>query len=187
MCWWKPKKVIKLKSRISLANKGDEHKNWIRVSENLRKGIPNGAYVKIEAYKRKVYCQIKGTPNKEGRIEINEWYRNALGWTDPPKRIIELTIKETGLLGRLHAFSSHPDDIVRIGIGLGIISVGLGLLSVVIAFLPPSIRLMASSNLSDSAWGMAGLIIGLILTPLVIFLFCQGVWIFVHKLPKPTK
>ena len=117
MCWWKAKKVIKLKSRISLANKDDEHKGWIRVSENLRKDIPSGAYVKIKAYKRKVYCQIKGTPKKEGRIEINEWYRNALGWTDPPKEI-ELTIKEVGLLGRLHAFSSHPDDIVRIGVGL---------------------------------------------------------------------
>ena len=98
-----------------------------------------------------------------------------------------MTIKEVGLLGRLHAFSSHPDDIVRIGVGLGIISVGLGLLSVVIASLPPSIRLMASGNLSDSAWGMAGLIIGLILTPLVVFLLCQGVWIFVRKPPKQIK
>jgi len=184
VCWRKPKKVIKLKSPISLANKDDEHKGWIRVSENLRKGIRNGAYVKIEAYKRKAYCQIRGTPKKEGRIEINEWYRNALGWTDPPEGI-ELIIKEVGLSGRLHAFSSHPDDIVRIGVGLGIISVGLGLLSVVMASLPPSIRLMASGNLSDSAWGMAGLILGLILTPLVVFLLCQGVSIFVQRLPKP--
>ncbi len=184
MCWWKNKKVLQLKSQILLANKNDERKGWIRVSKNLRGIISDRAYVKVKVYKRKVYCQIRGTPKKEGRIEINEWYRNALGWTDPPKEA-ELSIEEVGFLGRLHAFSSHPDDIVRIGIALGTLSVGLGLLSVVMALLLPSIRLMATSNSSDSVWGMAGLIMGLVLIPIVVFLLCQSISIFVRRPPKP--
>jgi hypothetical protein len=184
VCWWKNKKVLRLKSQIFVARKDDERKGWIRVSKNLRGIISDRAYVKVKVYKRKVYCQIRGTPNREGRIEINEWYRNALGWTDPPKEV-ELSIEEVGLLGRLHAFSSHPDDIVRVGIALGTLSVGLGLLSIIMALLPPGIRLMATSSSSDSAWGMAGLIIGLVLIPIVVFLLSQGISIFVRRPPKP--
>ena len=148
------KSIAKVKSQVFAANPSDVHKSWIRVSENLRGAIPSGAYVRVTANNRTVYCQILGTPGKTGRIEINEWYRNSLGWTDPPIEA-ELTIKEVGLLGRLRAWSWHPEDIVRVGVGLGLTSVGLGALGILLAFLPPSIRLMASSTRSDSIWGLA--------------------------------
>ncbi len=178
------KKVISLKSQVSQSDLEDVHKNWIRVSEDLRDGIPNGAYAKVIANKKKIYCQSRGTPGKAGQIEINEWYRNALGWTDPPTGKVEMTIKEVGLLGRIKAWSSHPEDIVRIGIGLGMISVGLGALSVVLSVLPPSIRLMASNSTSDSIWGIAGLVVGLAFIPIVVFLLITGSWTFLRKLPK---
>ena len=124
-----------MKVRVYIADPDDKHKGWIRVSQelDLRKGIPNGAYVKVSANNRKVYCQIRGTPEKAGRVEINEWYRNALGWTDTPNEEIELTVKKVGFR-RIVAFAQHPDDIVRVSIGLGMISVGLGILSIILAF-----------------------------------------------------
>ena len=179
------KKVIKFESQVSPAEPDDVHKGWIRVSDDLRNGVPNGAYIKVIANNRKVYCQVRGTPGKARRVEINEWYRNIFGWTDPPNEVIEFTIKEVCSFGRIRAWSLHPDDIVRVGIGLGIISVGLGSLSMIMAILPPSIRLMAGGNLFDSIWGIVSLVVGLILIPLVIFLLSTGLWIFLRKFPKP--
>lgn len=178
------KKVIRLKSQVFEADLNDVHKGWIRISDDLRNDIPNGAYVKIITDNRKVYCQIRGTPKRVARVEINEWYRNALGWSEPPNEA-ELTIKEVGFFGRIHAWSSHPNDITRFGIALGIISVGLGLLGTILAILPPSIRLIASGSLCDSVFGIASLIIGSILIPIVIFLLSTGLWILLRKFPRP--
>jgi hypothetical protein len=159
------------------------HKGWIIVSENLRKGIPNGAYIKLMVGNKKIFCQVRGTPGKNGRVEINEWYRNELGWTDPPDEA-ELVINQVGLLGRIRAWSSHPEDIVRVGVGLGMISVGLGLLSVVLALTPSSILRLTSSSLSTFRWGIAGLVVSLIFTIILVYLLCAGLSTLFRKPPK---
>lgn len=132
------RKQIDFKSKISNSKESDIHKPWIRVSEDLRDGIRSGSYVQIEANGRRAYCQIRGTQGEKGRVEINEWYRNILGWPELPGEVV-LKIKEADILGKIRAWKSHPDDIVRIGIGLGAIGIGLGLLSIVISTFPPSI------------------------------------------------
>lgn len=180
------KRVIKLKSKVHEADPGDMYKGWIRVSEDLREDIPNRVYVRVIANNRKVYCQIRGTPGKAGLVEINEWYRNALGWTDPPNEA-ELTIEEVGLLGRISAWSSHPDDIVRVAIGLGMISVGLGLLSTLRAYFPPIIRLMTSNSLFEFIGGIVLFVVGLFLILVTMFLLGRGFWTFFRKFPKPIE
>jgi len=170
------KNAIKFKSLVSEAIREDVHKGWIRVSEDLRGDIPNGAYVQVIANNNKVCCQVRGTPNEIGCVRIAEWYRNVLGWTEPPSSEIELEIKEVGLLGRINAWSLHPDDIVRVAIALGIISVGLGLLGVILAFLTAA-----------DVMGIVSLFVGLALIPIVTLLLFTGSWIFLRRLPRPVK
>ena len=162
-----------MKVRVYIADPDDKHKAWIRVSQelDLRKGIPNGAYVKVSANNRKVYCQIRGIPEKAGRVEINEWYRNALGWTDTPNEEIELTVKKVGFR-RIVAFAQHPDDIVRVSIRLGMISVGLGILSIILAF-------------SISVTGIASWVFYLVLGPTALMLVVMGFYILLGKSHKP--
>lgn len=167
-----PGKVVKIKSRIFEAKPDDKYKGWIRVSNDLRKDIPNRAYVKVIANNRRVYCQIRGTQRKAERVEMNEWYRNALGWTDPPKEEVELTIKEVGFFGRIGALAHHPDDIVRVGAALGMISVGLGLLSVILAI---------------SITEIVSLVIGVVLVLVALFPVGVGVVILLGRFPKPIK
>ena len=159
-----------MKVRIYKAGPDDVYKGWIRVSDelDLRKGIPNGAYVKVSANNRKVYCQIRGTPEEAGRVEMNEWYRNALGWTDPPNELVELTVKKVGLFGRIAAFAHHPDDIVRVGIGLGMISVGLGILSIILA-------------ISVAITGIASFVLYLVLGLVALMLAGMGFVILLGK------
>lgn len=113
------KKKTRFKAIISVAEPNDLHKGWIRVSENLRGEIPNATYVQVSANDKKVFCQVRGTQGRENRVEINEWYRNWLGWwgDEPPAEAQELEIQEVGFIGRIEALSSHPDDIVRVGLG----------------------------------------------------------------------
>ena len=161
-----------MKVRINKADRDDMHKGWIRISQelDLRKGIRNMAYVKVSANNRKVYCQIRGTPEKAGRVEMNEWYRNALGWTDPPDEEVELTIEKVSFFRRICAFAQHPDDIVRVGIGLGMISVGLGILSIILAF-------------SISVTGIASWVFYLILGLAALMLAVIGFWYIARQIP----
>jgi len=46
---------------------------------------------------------------------------------------IELIIQEGGLLARWRALSSHPDDVVRLSLALGVLSVTLGLSGALLA------------------------------------------------------
>jgi hypothetical protein len=162
-----------MKVRIYEAGRDEMHKGWIRISKelDLRKGIPNGAYVIVSANNRKVYCQIRGTLEKAGCVEMNEWYRNALGWTDTPNEEIELTVKKVGFR-RIVAFAQHPDDIVRVSIGLGMISVGLGILSIILAF-------------SISVTGIASWVFYLVLGPTALMLVVMGFYILLGKSHKP--
>lgn len=165
-----------MKVRIHKADRDDMHKGWIRISEelDLRNGIRNMAYVKVSANNRKVYCQIRGTPEKAGRVEINEWYRNAFGWTDPPDEEVELTLKKVGVIWKIAAFAQHPDDIVRIGIGLGIISVGLGLTGVILVI---SNIISIAGIVQDVFYSLAILV--------AIALVCVGFLILLGKSHKP--
>jgi len=161
-----------MKVRVYKAGPDDVHKGWIRVSDelDLRKGIPNGAYVQLIANNRKVYCQIRGTPEKAGRIEMNEWYRNILGWRDPPTEA-ELTIKEVGFFARIRALADHPDDIVRVAIALAMISVSLSLISF---------------TLAARLTGIVFLITELVLALVALSTLCAGVVILLRKFPKPV-
>ena len=92
-------KQIRIKSKISFSKESDIHSPWIRVSDDLRSNIRNGAYVQINANGKRAYCQIRGTQGEISRVEINEWYRNILGWTELPGEV-EITIKETAFSGK---------------------------------------------------------------------------------------
>ena len=187
LCWFRPKPKVSIRARISQARAEETHSGWIRVSKELRVTIPNGAYVKVSANARTVYCQIRGTPGVTGAVSINEWYRNALGWEDLPPSETELRIRRVCLLGRIHAWSFHPDDMVRVGVAIGLISLGLGILSLVMAFLPPSIRVLSSGGWWNSAWGLAGLVVGALLVLPIIWLMCEGLRIFVHQPPHAAE
>jgi hypothetical protein len=169
------KKPLKLKVHILPAKEDDMHMGWVRLSDDLRGEIANGSYVQIEANKKVINCQIRGTPGKLGRLEINEWYRNKLGWETPPNEA-EIVVTKTGIAGRFKALMQHPDDIVRIGIGLGVLGLGLGLLAIIISVLPPSITVMA---VGDNI-GLIGLVFALLLIPIVIFLLCMGTAMFLN-------
>jgi len=179
--WAMARRSITLKSQVFPADRDDMYKGWIRLSDDLRNGIQSGTYVQLIANRRKVCCLIRGTPGKAGRIEMNEWYRNTLGWSDPPNEA-ELTIKEVGTFRRIGAWSRHPDDIVRVGIGVGMISVGLGLLSIVSVSFLPATRLMVSTHFIG---GLACVVIEAILTLVVLYLLGTGLWTLLRKPPKP--
>lgn len=171
-----------MRLHIFSADKEDIRKGWIRVSEKTRGYIPSASYVRIKANGRTIYCQIRGTNKGEGLIEINEWYRSLLGWDNTPESA-DFEFKQVGLSGRLHALSMHPDDIVRIGTGLGLLSVGLGLLSVFFTTVSASISLFGGE---DFEWGLAGLVVSLFMMFFVGYLIMAGVSIFART-PKVVK
>ena len=142
---------------LRFATPEDQHKGWIRVSEELRGGIESGAYVKIHSGGKTVYCQVRGTPRRSRIIQMNEYYRLKFGWQNPQDEI-EISMERVGFWGKLRAIRSHPDTIVRVGFGLGCISVGLGSISVCFAGLSPSVQLIINTNPSDTPWGIVGLI-----------------------------
>jgi hypothetical protein len=164
-------KQIKFKCFISLSKENDVHKPWIRVSDDLRGGIHNGTYVQINANGKRAYCQIRGIQGAECRVEINEWYRNILGWSVLPDEV-ELTIKEANIIGKIRAWKSHPDDIVRIGIGLGAIGIALGLLSIALTLFPPSITALPTNNY---LLGLIGTIVACIFALLTAFTLGVGI------------
>ena len=164
-------KQIKLKSRVSSSKEIDTHSPWIRVSDDLRGGIRNGTYIQINANGKKAYSQIRGIQGEKGRVEMNEWYRNILGWDDLPGEV-ELHIKEADMLGKIRAWKSHPDDIVRIGIGLGMIGIGLGLLSIDLTLFPPSITALI---MRDYLLGTIGMVAACIFALLTAFILGVGI------------
>ena len=117
----------------------DIDKGWVRISEDIRKGIENRSYIKLSSNGKEIFCQVRGTPGKSGIIEINMYYREKLDLNDT-QCTVKFSIEKAAFWGKIEALSSHPDSIVRIAFGLGSISVGLGCLSVVIAVFPIILR-----------------------------------------------
>jgi hypothetical protein len=184
---WKRRECHPIKARISPSNHDDVHKGWIRISKDLRDefGIQYMSYVRFHANHRRVYCQIRGTPGEHGRIEINEWYRKALGWDEFPSEEVEINIEQVSNLRRITALSYHPDDAVRIGIALGLISVGLGLLSIIVTIVAPAIRVIASGNLLQMIGGVVSLLAAMALMLFMItFSLGQGVMAIVKLFPN---
>ncbi|MFA5056118.1 MAG: hypothetical protein WC562_08110 [Dehalococcoidia bacterium] len=183
-----------IKAHIFPSTLDDMHKGWIRISDDLRDevGIQYLSYVRFHANNRRVYCQVRGTPGKQGRIEINEWYRKALGWDDPPLEEVEVNIEPVSIMRRITVLSYHPDDAVRIGVALGLISVGLGLLAVMAAIVGPFIRAMASGNQIQMIGGFVSLILATALMLFIItFSLGQGflgiVKLFPNTMESPKK
>ena len=129
--------------RVLLADKEEIHKGWVRISENKRRGIASGSYVKLSRGRRSVFTQVRGTPGETSIIKMSEWYRNSLGWDDPPQGLVDLELNQKALfcelLRKLFALISHPDDSVRTSIGLAFISLTLGFLGVSLALLSISL------------------------------------------------
>lgn len=167
--------TIMIEAPLLLANVEDEHKGWIRISEELRGGIENESYIKVCGNGRTIFTQVRGTPrDTKIIIRMNEYYRNKLGWSKPPGTV-RISIKKVRILGKMTAISSHPDSIVRIGFGLGCISVGLGFLGACYAGLSPSIRLVLSSDFSNRAWGIAGSVVSFLFVCIAVFSIAKGI------------
>lgn len=174
LCKYQSRQEIKIKAPLLPAKREDEHKGWIRISEDLRDGISNGSYIRVCGNSKAVFCQVRGTPKETGVIRMNEYYRNMLGWNKPPKTV-RVIIKGTRILGKMTAISSHPDSIVRMGFGLGCIGVGLGFLSACYAGLSPSIRVALSNDFSYRAWGIAGFVVSFLFAGIAVFSITKGI------------
>ena len=136
--------------RVFPADKEDVHKGWVRISKDKRCGIASGSYIKLSYGKKSVFTQVRGTPNEIDVVKMSEWYRNSLGWEDPPPRKVVLEISQKWLIDRLHALLSHPDDAIRTSIGLAFISVALGLLGIGFALLPSIFSAVFTSEETSS-------------------------------------
>ena|GEM_PF-1759883 len=183
------RKVIYLKVRICKARPDEMHKGWIRISKSMREDIQNGSYVQIIAKGGKVYCQIRGEPKTAGWVEMNEWYRNLLGWTELPSEEVELTIKKVSPFShrRIDAWAAHPDDVVRVGIALGMISISLGLISAFVAVFPSVLRLIVSDSLFNSVMGIMGPVVLLVAAFVLPFVLAASVSILMGKFPQQNR
>jgi len=152
---------ITITAPVRFSSPEDQHKGWIRISEDIRGSIDSGSYVKLQGNNKTIYCQVRGTPRRRGTIQVNEYFRLKFGWENHPNQV-EVILEKVGFWGKLKAISSHPDSIVRIGFGLGCISVGLGLLSMLFAGLSPSVRLIINPESPSIFWGTAGLVVSFI-------------------------
>ena len=127
------KKQTLVRGVVQPAHKEETNEGWIRVSSDIRGKIGSRSYVKVwtpDEPDQVVYCQVRGTPGRTGTIVINEWYREALGWGDlalNPAQQVELLVEPVGRLGRLRALLTHPQEVVRVGLGLALLGIGLGL------------------------------------------------------------
>ena len=172
--------TITIKAPLRYSPPEDQHKGWIRVSEELRGGIENGSYIEVRGKEKSVYCQIRGTPRKTGIIQMNEYYRAKFGWENPKKQV-EITIGETGFWGKLRAIQSHPDSLVRVGFGLGCISVGLGCISVCFAGLAPSITETINPISSNATLGISGLTASFIFVGFGIIFIVAGIRSMINR------
>ena len=130
--------VVTVEGTIKQAKPEDLHKPWIRVSKAKRKDIiDNKDFVRVSANKKTVCCQIRGTSNEYSeKIEMSEHYRELLGWKQIPKENVNLEItKINQTFGIWSVIYHHPDDFVRLGIGLGVVSIFVALISLLIAVL----------------------------------------------------
>jgi len=134
-----------IKGKLVPASAADIDKGWIRISHDLRRGLPERCYVRVSVGKRKVLCQIRGTPGKQGVIKVDYHYRRMLSLSIRKKNAT-LRIKRVSFLGRLGALASHPDDVVRNGIALGLLSVGLGALAATVGTFGVSLKCVFISN-----------------------------------------
>ena len=166
--------IVTITAPLHYSSPEDQHKGWIRVSEELRGGLDSGLYVEVLGNDKTIFCQIRGTPRKVGIIQMNEYYRLLFGWPNPKKQV-EITIKVTGFWGKLKAVQSHPDSIIRIGFGLGCISVGLGCVSVCFAGLAPSVEETIRTFSSNATLGITGLTASLIFAALGISFVVAGI------------
>lgn len=133
-------RVVTIEGSIVQAKPEDLHEPWIRVSKTKRKGIINNKdFVKVRANNKTVYCQMRGTSKEDSEeIEMSEHYRELLGWEHVPigNTKLEVTrINQTFGIWRIIYY--HPDDFVRIGIGLGLASVLIASVSLLKFFLQP--------------------------------------------------
>jgi hypothetical protein len=169
---------FKTKAFVKQATKEEMHAGFVRISENLRHEIRNGDYIQLTTNDRTIYCQVRGTPNKIDTIIINEWYRELLGINNIPDTEIELEIAKASFFGMLNAFQYHPDNIIRISLGLGISSVGLGLMS-----------LACTGNITLSNPFVYS--VRFLLAVFAIYLFTRGFSLFAGKstpiIKKPKK
>ena len=117
------------------ADKEEMHKGWVRISEKKRCGIKSSSYVKLSYCKKSVFTQVRGNLRGEnGILNISEWYRDFLGLKDDPSEKVDLKLSDQRqVFYWLRALMSHPDDAIRLSIGLATISIALGVLGVGLA------------------------------------------------------
>ncbi len=131
-------RIIPIEGLIKPAKTEDLNKPWIRISKTKRKDIiDNKDFVKVRANNKTAYCQIRGTSDEDSEeIEMSEHYRELLGWKQIPKENVNLEVTRINqTLGIWRVIYYHPDDFVRLGIGLFAVSVFLALISLLISIL----------------------------------------------------
>ena len=130
-------RVVTIEGLIVQAKPADLYKPWIRVAKNKREDIANKEFVRVSANKKTVCCQIRGTDNEVSeQIEMSEHYRELLGCNHLPKGNVKLGITRINQkFGIWKVIYYHPDDFVRLGIGLGVVSIFVALISLLIAVL----------------------------------------------------
>lgn len=164
---------IKVIAPLKFAKSVDEREGWVRISEDVRGNIPNASYIKVSNGNRIVYCQVRGTPRETGVIRINEYYRELLGFSSP-QASITITVQRVRFWRRIDAISSHPNSIVRMSFGFGLVGMGFGLLGISLPGLTSGASLVLSQVGLFRPVGIGGLITSSILLIAGLYFFISG-------------
>ena len=165
---------IKVSAPLKYAKAVDEREGWIRISEDIRGNIPNASYVKVSNRNKTVCCQVRGTPKETSIIRINEYYRELLGFSSP-QASITITVQRVRFWKKADAISSHPNSIVRISFGFGLVGMGFGFIAISIRGLTGGANLFLSQVGLFRTVGIAGLVASAILLSAGFYFFIKGI------------
>ena len=89
----------------------------------------------VSIYNKKKHTRNINPELRDRALVISKWYRDALKLKDDEDTDVELSVNSSKLWGWgiLRAGCQHPEAIVRVATGLGVISCWLGITSVLFA------------------------------------------------------
>jgi len=123
---------------VEIAKGPDTYRGWIRVPFPVLQilGLTVGAYVRIRRGPHTIYTQVQVRIDTSDAIEMDDCYLRTLALPLLKREETQLTFWDGGLPARWRTLSSHPNDVVRLSLSLGILSVTLGALSVFLTATP---------------------------------------------------
>lgn len=164
---------IEIIAPLKFAKSLDEREGWIRISEDIRNNIPNASYVKVSNGNRTVYCLVRGTPKETGLIRMNEYYRELLGFSSP-RASITITVQRVKFWRRIDAISLHPNSVVRMSFGFGLLGMGFGLIGISVPGLNSGVTLFRLSVELLRPIGIVGIVTSSILLTAGLYCFIKG-------------